>query len=301
MAMPLVTGAGCTADTCFQFAGQNVVFKRLGSGNKEKVVLCGGAVFDDAEQWRFVQPELANKYDVVAFDYLGWGRSAHPNARITMLTQAEVVLAMMDYLKWDRAHIVGFSLGATVPQTLAKTPQYKGRILDIELINGVGILTPPPAAEFPQQSALFFANLPGTGAEGLRALLTQVQFQKDRITEEFIKDTIKLHLRYHGDRVYDFALYEGFPLGIALTTPFDFNSFTGVPFGLVWSANDGNQNPDAWESAYKSIPGVVIQQRMPNCGHNAIIECPQLVVDRISKWVDAHPTTPAPMDMGTTD
>ena len=136
-------------------------------------------------------------------------------------------------------------------------------------------------------------------------MLQQLHFQEGRVTEELVKDVIKQHLRYAGDSAYTIALFDGFGLAMGLTTPDAYGAFAGIPFGIIWSEKDMNQYPDAppapWVATYKAtIPGIEERPRLPNCGHNALLDCSAAAAKAVMAHIDEHPT-PAPTDMGTTD
>jgi pimeloyl-ACP methyl ester carboxylesterase len=287
--IPPVTPPGCTATTCFMdYFGQQIYYKRMGPTTGKKVVLLSGAVFDDAEQWRFVQPVIAQKYDVVSFDYLGFARSAHPMGRVSMITQAEVAIALMDKLQFTKAHVVGFSLGGTVAQTLGKTPQYRDRIESISLLNGVGIMTPTNPPNFPSLSTVMFSNLPTTGYDGTRAFVEVVNYHDNTITDELVKDIIKLHLHYNADIAYDVQLFDGFSYGMGLTFPNEYGAFTGIPFGVIETENDEHQYTKDWTDAYKNITNATITPMIPSCGHNVLVDCPSATAKAVMEWLDAH-------------
>jgi pimeloyl-ACP methyl ester carboxylesterase len=69
--------------------------------------------------WMPVEAPLADRFDVVSFDYRGLGDSDRGNGPITALNLAEDVRALLDALSIPRAHIVGWSLGSIVAQELA--------------------------------------------------------------------------------------------------------------------------------------------------------------------------------------
>ncbi|MCX7623661.1 MAG: alpha/beta fold hydrolase [Thermomicrobium sp.] len=69
--------------------------------------------------WRFAVPALADEFDCIAPDLWGFARSGHPDpppvgARAWMDLWVEQVIALMDHLGIERAHVVGNSMGGAI-------------------------------------------------------------------------------------------------------------------------------------------------------------------------------------------
>lgn len=62
---------------------------------------------------------LTARFDVVAYDHRGQGRSSDPERRYTMAEYADDATAVLDAVGWERAHVVGVSFGGMVSQELA--------------------------------------------------------------------------------------------------------------------------------------------------------------------------------------
>jgi pimeloyl-ACP methyl ester carboxylesterase len=80
-------------------------------GNGEPVVLLHGAFMAITDDWRLWINELAKTRKVIAIDMQGHGRTADINRDITYENLADDVAALLDYLKIERADVVGYSLG----------------------------------------------------------------------------------------------------------------------------------------------------------------------------------------------
>lgn len=63
---------------------------------------------------------LAKDYTVIVFDYRGVGASSGSVGDITENQMTEDIITLMDQLKLDKAHIVGWSLGSFVAQNVAE-------------------------------------------------------------------------------------------------------------------------------------------------------------------------------------
>ena len=63
--------------------------------------------------------QLAEHYQVIAFDNRGIGRSSKPDTPFTVETMAKDTVGLMDALDIQQAHVVGGSMGACVAQVIA--------------------------------------------------------------------------------------------------------------------------------------------------------------------------------------
>jgi len=80
-------------------------------GNGEPVVLLHGAFMAVTGDWLDWVNELAKTRKVIAIDMQGHGRTADIKRDITYENLADDVAALMDYLKIERADLMGYSLG----------------------------------------------------------------------------------------------------------------------------------------------------------------------------------------------
>src|SRR4051794_17456854 len=90
--------------------GLKMYYEIHGSG--EPVVLLHGAFMAISGDWNNWINELAKTRKVIAIDMQGHGRTADINRDITYENLADDVAGLLDYLKIERADIVGYSLGA---------------------------------------------------------------------------------------------------------------------------------------------------------------------------------------------
>ena len=138
----LAADAGKFAD----FDGVNIHYIDRGKG--EPIVLLHGGT-SSLESWvrTGVVANLEKDFRVIAFDARGAGRSGKPHdPKQYGRQQALDVPRLLDALKLDRAHIVGFSLGAsTVAQLLTLRPE---RFLTATQAAGAG--RSPEAANDPR-------------------------------------------------------------------------------------------------------------------------------------------------------
>ncbi|MBX6321076.1 MAG: alpha/beta fold hydrolase [Rhodospirillaceae bacterium] len=80
--------------------------------------------------WDRVAPRLARRFTVIRHDQLGTGASDAPLIDYSIDQMAGDVLALMDALGVERAHVVGHSTGGAIAQTLAlDAPARVGRLV----------------------------------------------------------------------------------------------------------------------------------------------------------------------------
>lgn len=109
----------------FDSAGLPIHYVEQGCG--DPVVLLHGYTSDVRAQWvdTGVFPALARTHRVIAFDARGHGSSGKPyDPAAYGIELAEDVPRLMDHLGIERAHIVGYSMGAhTVAQLITRHPE----------------------------------------------------------------------------------------------------------------------------------------------------------------------------------
>lgn len=88
---------------------------------------------------------LSAKYKLICIDNRGHGRSTFTDKPITYHLMSDDIINVMDYLKIDSAHVVGFGDGGNMAVQLAI--EHPERIMKLALINAN--LNPGPDAVFP--------------------------------------------------------------------------------------------------------------------------------------------------------
>ncbi len=124
-------------DSTFLSAGVRIRYIDRGEG--EPVILLHGYTADIEDQWveTGVVRELARSNRVIAFDARGHGRSDKPHETAAYgANMAHDVVRLLDHLGIDRAHVVGYSMGAhIVAQLLTLHPR---RLLSATLGGAAG-------------------------------------------------------------------------------------------------------------------------------------------------------------------
>lgn len=110
-AMPPATDHG-TVDV----GGAQIYYAIYGAG--DPVILLHGGL-GNGDHWSNQVPALAHRFEVIAIDSRGQGRSTRTRARPSYQVMADDVLAVMDRLKLDRAALVGWSDGGEIALKIA--------------------------------------------------------------------------------------------------------------------------------------------------------------------------------------
>lgn len=87
------------------------------AGSGEPLVLVHGS-FGDRRFWDFQFTELSKKFKVLRYDIRGYGKSALPDTN-ELYRDVEDLKALMEFLKIDKAHVCGLSLGSFIVIDLA--------------------------------------------------------------------------------------------------------------------------------------------------------------------------------------
>lgn len=83
------------------------------------VVVLSNSLGATREMWQDQIPALAERFRVVSYDTRGHGRSPAPEGPYTIDDLVDDVVALLDELGADRAHVVGLSLGGMTALRLA--------------------------------------------------------------------------------------------------------------------------------------------------------------------------------------
>jgi len=85
------------------------------------------------EDWFPQIPALSSKFKVITFDNRNSGKSDHPNKLINIEIFVEDLKNLMDFLKIEKTHIIGRSLGGIIAQKFAIS--YPKRVAKLILVN----------------------------------------------------------------------------------------------------------------------------------------------------------------------
>ncbi|MDD4955813.1 MAG: alpha/beta hydrolase, partial [Candidatus Omnitrophica bacterium] len=87
-------------------------------GKGYPLLLIGG-LGSDCSSWLGIVKGLSLHFKTIVFDNRGCGRSGIGNDKITVAKMAKDAIELLDFLKIEKAHILGHSMGGYIAQELA--------------------------------------------------------------------------------------------------------------------------------------------------------------------------------------
>ncbi len=121
-------------------------YQVTGKEGSERVLLLNG-LGGPKEGWRFQVPALAERFQVLTIDNRGVGESDKPDHTYTIQMFARDAANVMSALGWDRAHVVGQSMGGMIAQEFALAFPYMTKSVTILCSTAGGSSTHPPRPE----------------------------------------------------------------------------------------------------------------------------------------------------------
>jgi 3-oxoadipate enol-lactonase len=110
-------------------AGRRLFHQRRGAG--EPLLLIQGMSGTHLAWGEPFVADLERDFDVVAYDHRGIGRSDRVDDPFSIADLAEDAAGLLDELGWERAHVLGISMGGMVAQELAL--RHPGRVRTLAL------------------------------------------------------------------------------------------------------------------------------------------------------------------------
>ncbi len=101
-------------------------------GDGAPLVLIAG-LGSDSMSWFNVIEDLSRNNKLIVFDNRGCGRSDYPSGKITIEDMAEDTVGLLEYLKIDKANILGHSMGGYIAQEIAI--KYPERVNNLILVS----------------------------------------------------------------------------------------------------------------------------------------------------------------------
>ena len=103
--------------------GVELYWEQRGSG--PRLLFCNGSGLTVQDVRPLLDP-LAASFDLLAWDYRGFGRSAPVTRRYTMADVAADAAGLLEFARWESCRVVGVSFGGMVAQECAVT--WPGRV-----------------------------------------------------------------------------------------------------------------------------------------------------------------------------
>jgi esterase len=109
---------------------------------KETILMVHGMFGNIAQFYFTIAPELSKDFKIILFDLRGHGKSTRTSDGYTLSSLANDIKCLLDALKIEQCHILGFSFGTLI--ALKFTMEYKGRVKKVVAMDI------PPKATLPE-------------------------------------------------------------------------------------------------------------------------------------------------------
>lgn len=265
----------------------NVRYWHVGDTNKQPLVLAHGLI-SSVEYWHRVIEPLSQYYQVIAYDWPGFGKSDKPNRVYTLTFYTQFLNDLLDTLNLKQVALVGHSLGGGLVLDFAGN--HPDKVSHIILLNSVG---------FHKQVTWIFRLM---GIPFLGYMLTRINrdlfakalrtnvYDDSAISDEFI-DTIYPMVSDPKARrtmlniLRNHTGLTGMKQASLAHIWRHFDSLKNKPFLIVW----GRQDPILDYQYHRPAAEYYCPQAqfvtLENCGHIPQLEHNQTVVDNIKHFV----------------
>jgi 3-oxoadipate enol-lactonase len=230
--------------------------------------------------WYRLLPHLRNDHLCITFDNRGTGDSDRVRGPLRMRDLVGDTLAVLDAAGFERAHLIGFSMGGMIAQHLALEHRDRVASLVIGCTTAVQDRSRPPW-RFLGGSALRAV----LGAERTWPLLTPTLYAErtrrehpERIAEDL---SVRLADAAPARTVYaQMAALAGHDLRARLP------QLAGLPTLVLHGAEDRLVPPARGRELAQSIPGAELVL-LPRCGHMLSTDCERSVARAIRMHLEA--------------
>lgn len=276
--------------------GSRIFYHRFGKG--EPVVLLHG-IAHSSQAWERVIPALADRYEVIALDLPGCGRSDKPDTDYSLGTQAAAVRYVLDALGLDLVTLIGHSLGGGVAMTLAY--QYPERVGRLGLVSSAGlgrdlhplfrVATLPLAPE--RAMRLLFHPKMRLPRNLLGRVLSQAVgdpfFHQPRNHRREFQELLKGLEEPGAQRAFLATLRSASNYAGQSITALDRIGIAEFPVLIVWGSNDKVFPAAHALRAHQEVPHARVVM-IKNCGHFPQLEATKTFTRTLRRWLDE--TTP---------
>ena len=233
-------------------------FLEAGGGADPPIVLVHG-FGGDLNNWLFNVPALAEAHRLYALDLPGHGRSGKDVGNGSLASLAAAVLAFLDALEIDRAHLVGHSLGGAVALELAlRKPE---RAVSLTLVSPAGLGT--------EVSADYIEGFIDAGRrKEMKAVLQMLFADPDLVSRDMVDDVLKYKRLDGVEDALRKVAGAVFPDGRQSEVLAARLGELSQPIQLVW----GEEDRIVPVAHADDLPGSIAVHRLPGIGHMAHME-----------------------------
>jgi pimeloyl-ACP methyl ester carboxylesterase len=268
--------------------GIDMYYEVHGSG--EPLVLIPSTAFA-CNVWYRQVPERGRRLQLIVMDPRGVGRTTHASGFYTVEQMAYDVVALLDVLGLDSAHVLGHSMGGRI--ALAMTLDFPGRVRSLIMAaSGSGPAARPGAGTYPGLSIGFIGELVEKGFE---------KHIRDELidTDTYLTDAFRASRPDETREFYDaasmhYAKWPEFLRLVAARQNYEGTHRLGdikVPVLIAVGDKDtGGSNHVYQANAMKSRIPHAEMKMLPGQSHGFFWEAPEETNRWIAEWVLGHAT-----------
>ncbi len=253
--------------------GYSTFFLESGAENSETVILLhgGGPGANASSNWRDFVPLLSGDYRVLAPDLVGYGRTDHPEDMPPTLIgwlrlRVNQVLALMDGLGIERAHLVGNSMGGALAMHLVMAAP--DRFARISLMGSAGgSMHPTPEV---MRMVSFYKDPTISALENLTRWFVHDEGALSESISSIVEQRYQEVMRPEVRRSYE-RFFSAVSTPAEAAVPPSALRRMPHPFLIVHGREDRFVTPDSSVYLQQHLPNAELHV-FPHCGHWVQIE-----------------------------
>jgi pimeloyl-ACP methyl ester carboxylesterase len=242
-------------------------------GKGDPIVLLHGSFMTITNNWTGMMPQLAKSRRVIAVELQGHGRTADIHRDFSYENLADDVAALLDYLKIERADVLGYSMGGGVAMQVAiRHPEKVRKVVSVSAVFRHDGWVKEAVEAFPKMEAGMFKGSP------LETEYKKLSPTPDKF-DTFVKRVIQMDIK-----------------------PYDFGAgklkATKAPMLFIHGDADGVRL-DHISEMFRLKGGEIFGDMrprsdsrlaiLPNTTHITLMEKPDVIVPMVNDFLNAQP------------
>lgn len=258
-------------------------YELIGDGAPVLLIMGMGAT---RAAWQGQVEALRGGHQLLTFDNRGIGGSGPLQGRISIRSMAQDTLALLDHVGWERAHVVGISLGGMIAQELSLAA--KDRVRSLTLITTHAGSRGPGPFPTPRGLSLFtrqrIATMRGDDHNRVELLL-RLLFPPSVLAGE-VGDRARAHIGDVFAGKQKMSVLQAQTVAAQLHhTRTRLKQLEGLSTLVIRSARDELVHPKAQSRLHRAIPGARLLD-LHDAGHGALAqygaEIAQAIADHVA-------------------
>jgi len=207
--------------------GRELNYADEGAGDTPVMLIhgFGGSI----DSWTYNRATLAESFRVISLDLPGHGES-EDRGESTAVALAETVLAFMDGLGLDSAHLVAHSMGGSVAMAIAACQRERLRTLTLIASTGLG----------PEIDGAFIADfIAAKRRRDLRAAVGKLFVDQSLVSDRMLEEIIRMKRIDGVEAALARLAAAQFPRGVQAQSRFrELLKDADLPYQVIWGAED---------------------------------------------------------------